>query len=437
MEMNKILLIIKREYLTRVKKKSFIIMSLLTPFLMAMVMVVPMWLATRDVPAKVIVVTDESGLIQDKLENNSSVQFEYSSQTPFVLKNYIFDEGKYGLLEIPQIDLNNPKGIKLTTPSSPSLEITMGIEKQLKTIIEDHKLEISGIDKAKLDSIKTWVNVETNVINAEGKEEQSHTEVAYFVGYIGSFMIYILVFVYGIQTMRGVIEEKTNRIVEVILSSVKPFQLMAGKIIGIGAVGLTQFLLWSALTLIFYVGVGMYFNLDELSQMDPGAVAGMQNISAQKVQMANDIVGIIDSIPFGFLLGSFVFYFLGSYLFYGSIFAAIGSAVDSETDAQQFQLPVTLPLIFSMVVLVAVLRDPNSSLAIWLSIIPFTSPIIMMMRLPFLNGPTWDLYVSMGVMVASIIFMVWMAARIYKVGILTYGSKPTYKQLFKWIFAKS
>ncbi len=434
--MNKILLIVKREYLSRVKKKSFIIMSLVTPLLLALLMVVPMWLALRDMPTKEIVVVDDSGFFVNNLKEDSFLKFEYSSLSATAAKEVAFAEGKYAVLEIPDFDIDNPTGFKLTTLNSPSFEVKVNLENQLKSIIEEYKLQNSGIDTDKLESLRTRINLETNIRVENGEEKEAFSEVAYIVGYVGSFLIYILIFAYGVQTMRGVIEEKTSRIVEVIISSVKPYQLMAGKIIGIGAVGLTQFFIWVSLTIAFYVAVGVVFQVDQLPQTgDMGMQSGY--FDEEKAEMARHIFDKIEAIPFGLIISVFLFYFVGAYLFYGSLFAAIGSAVDSETDAQQFQVPVTLPLIFSLVVLAAILRDPHGSLAVWLSIIPFTSPIVMMMRVPFMENQLWEIFVSMGVLAVSIVFTIWMAAKIYRIGILTYGSKVSYHTLFKWIFAKN
>lgn len=434
--MNKILLIVKREYLSRVKKKSFIIMSLVTPLLLALLMVVPMWLALRDMPTKEIVVVDDSGFFVNNLKEDSFLKFEYSSLSATAAKEVAFAEGKYAVLEIPDFDIDNPTGFKLTTLNSPSFEVKVNLESQLKSIIEEYKFQNSGIDTEKLESLRTRINLETNIRVENGEEKEAFSEVAYIVGYVGSFLIYILIFAYGVQTMRGVIEEKTSRIVEVIISSVKPYQLMAGKIIGIGAVGLTQFFIWVSLTIAFYVAVGVVFQVDQLPQTgDMGMQAGY--FDEEKAEMARHIFDKIEAIPFGLIISVFLFYFVGAYLFYGSLFAAIGSAVDSETDAQQFQVPVTLPLIFSLVVLAAILRDPHGSLAVWLSIIPFTSPIVMMMRVPFMENQLWEIFVSMGVLAVSIVFTIWMAAKIYRIGILTYGSKVSYHTLFKWIFAKN
>ncbi len=413
-------------------------MSLLTPLLLALIMIVPLWLATRDAPAREILVSDKSGFFEGKLVGDGTVEYDFYDQPIEILKEIAFSTGKYGVLDIPDVDIDDPKGITLITEHSASIEVKMKIEDQLKRILEDHKLEISGIDREKLDNIKTSVYIGTSVINDKGQVQSTHTEVAYIIGYLGSFLIYILIFAYGVQTMRGVIEEKTSRIVEVIISSVKPYQLMAGKIIGIGAVGLTQFLIWAFLTFSIYSIAGLLLDFDQMQQMNQGGAMQNTAMNAADTEMIKSVMEKIDSINFGLIIGVFLFYFIAAYLFYGSLFAAIGSAVDTETDAQQFQLPVTLPLIFSIVVLAAILRDPNSSLAIWLSIIPFTSPAVMMMRLPFIaNEISWDLYLSMGVLVLSIIVTTWVAAKIYRIGILSYGTKPSYKLLFKWIFAKN
>ncbi len=256
--------------------------------------------------------------------------------------------------------------------------------------------------------------------------------MATIIGYTSAFLMYFFIFLYGVQTLRGVIEEKTSRIVEVIISSVKPFQLMMGKIIGIGAVGLTQFLLWVILTLIIYQGALTYYDVD-ISSSRQIELSG----TAQESDV--DIPAIfekIDTINFSFLLSTFLFYFLAAYLFYGSLFAAVGSAVDNDADAQQFQLPITLPLILSIVMLGAVIRDPHGDLAFWASIIPFTSPVIMMMRIPF-DPPVWHIVLSMVCLVLGFIFTTWLAGRIYRIGILMHGAKVNYKILFKWLMMRN
>jgi len=435
--MNKIWLITRREYLTRVRRRSFLIMTVLGPLLFGVLMVVPIWLASRDVPQKTILVKDDSGIFRDKLQGNGTVKFEYIELPVESAKQLALETDKYGLLHIPEVKLENPDGFVLFARNNISIEVKAQLERQLEEELRSLKLERSGIDKAKLESLKTQVNIKTKITSSDKDEAEKagYSEVASAIGYVGALLIYFLIFVYGIQTMKGVIEEKTNRIVEIIISSVKPFQLMIGKILGIGAVGLTQFLLWVLLTFGVYVTAASYFEVDKIQEM-PATGMSSQRYDAEQVQMITDIFGTIETVPVGFLIGVFLFFFIGAYLFYGSLFAAIGAAVDSESDAQQFQLPVTIPLIFSIIILAAILRDPHSNLAIWLSIIPFTSPVIMMMRVPFMTEPGWDLIASMVVLVLSFIFTTWLAGKIYRIGILSYGSKVNYKTLFSWIIGK-
>ena len=429
--MNKIILIIVREYVTRVRKKSFIIMSLLGPLFFGAVFIIPVWLASREGDHKVIEVLDESGLFHGKLQSGDNVQFVYISQSLDSAKGQLKNSGLSGLLYIPKLDLQNPTGITLFAENNPSYDIQQNLENSIKKQIEDIKLKESGLDREKLESIKADVNINTINITGSG-EKEGDTAVASVVGYLFSLLIYFFIFLYGVQTLRGVIEEKTNRIVEVIISSVKPFQLMMGKIIGICAVGLTQFLIWILLTGTIYIGARTYFHIGQT----PPQMQMMANNAPDVNAHAQEIFSKIENIDFPLILGSFVFYFLGAYLFYGALFAAIGSAVDSDTDAQQFQLPITLPLIFSVIILAAVLKEPHGSLALWTSIIPFTSPVIMMMRIPF-DPPLWQIGISMALLVVGIFFNIWLASRIYRIGILMHGTKASYKTLAKWFLMKN
>jgi len=322
--MNKIGLIIAREYITRVRKKSFIIMSIIGPMLFGLMFVIPIWLASREGENKVIEILDESGYFQDKFESEGSVTFKYLNNSIDEAKESLSSSEYYGLLYIPRLDLEKPDGITFFAEKNPSIEIQSLIEKMLRNEIEDIKLSQSGIDKAELEKIKTNVNL--NVINiTDVGEKEGDVIVATITGYIASLLIYMFIFMYGIQTMRSVIEEKTSRIVEVIISSVKPFQLMMGKIIGVGAVGLTQFLIWIVLTIVIYQGVLSFYSID-MSQTSQ--VEMMQN--SQSVEMQNQLPEIfskIDTINFPLLLGAFMFFFIGAYFFYGALFAAVGSAV--------------------------------------------------------------------------------------------------------------
>lgn len=430
--MNKILLIVKREYLTRVRKKSFIVMSVVGPLLFGLMFMIPIWLVTRDADEKVIEVLDESGYFRDNFNEKGSVKFIFIDQDIDEAKKSLTDSDKYGILYIPDIELDNPEGIIFFAEQNPSIEVQADLEQMIKRRIEDIKLEKSGIDKDKLEGIKTKVSINTINISSAG-EKEGDTGIATAVGYLASLLIYFFIFMYGIQVMRGVIEEKSNRIVEVIISSVRPFQLMMGKIIGIGAVGLTQFLLWAVLSMAIYTGVYKYY-MGDIPQNSEVITMGEQMKEVPQPE-ATEIFEKIETINFPLIIGSFVFYFIAAYLFYGSLFAAVGSAVDNDSDAQQFQLPVTIPLIFSVIILTAIIREPHGSLALWTSMIPFTSPVIMMMRIPF-EPPTWQIGISMALLVLGFIFTTWIASRIYRIGILMHGGKTSYKILFKWLFMK-
>ena len=432
--MNKIALIIRREYLTRVRKKSFIIMSIVGPLLFGLIFVIPIWLASREGDEKVIEVLDESGYFRGKFEGAGAVSFRYLDNSIEEAKNDLKSKNSYGLLYIPKLDLDKPSGITFFAENNPSIEVQSSLERFLKNEIEEIKLNQSGIDKEKLEKIKTKIDL--NVINLTEKgEKEGDVGVATAAGYFAALLIYFFIFLYGVQTLRGVIEEKTSRIVEVIISSVKPFQLMMGKIIGIGAVGLTQFLLWVFLTFLIYQGALSFYNVD-ISKSKQIELAQSNDASPNGDVDVPEIFDKLGTINFPLILGTFLFYFITAYLFYGSLFAAVGSAVDNDADAQQFQLPITLPLILSIVLLTAILRDPHGNLAFWASIIPFTSPVVMMMRIPF-DPPVWHIVLSMFCMVCGFIFTTWFAGRIYRIGILMHGSKVNYKILAKWFMMRN
>lgn len=433
--MNKISLIISREYLTRVRKKSFIIMTFVGPLLFALLIIVPTWLATRGGDEKVIEVIDESGLFQNVLTDSDEINYTFTSNDPEVAKQELKNSDTYGLLYIPAIDINDPQGIQFYSTSKPSVGIISNLERSIRQKAETIKLEKSGLTQEVLDNLKVDVNIATISITEQGEQESSSL-AATGIGYISSLLIYFFIFFFGAQIMRGIIEEKTSRIIEVMISSVKPFQLMMGKIIGVGAVGLTQFLLWTLLTFTITTVLSSVFGFE------PQAANGMVNGQSTELQAAatqNEFSGImsaIQSINIPQVLICFLIYFLGGYLLYGSLFAAVGSAVDSEVDSQQFMLPVTLPLIISIVTLGAVLNDPHGPVAFWMSMIPFTAPVVMMMRIPF-GVPWWQLALSISLLIGGFIFTVWFASRIYRVGILMHGTKVNYKVLAKWFMMKN
>ena len=432
--MNKTGLIIKREYVTRVRKRSFIIMSILGPLLFALIWIIPIWLATREGDEKIIRILDESGLFYEKLADEGSIKFEYITTGLNEAKINIRQSKYYGLLYIPDINIDDPDGILFFAESNPSIDVIGTLERKLKVEIEDIKLKRSELDKETIDGLKARVNIKSINMTDSG-EKASSAGVATIVGYVSALLIYFFIFFYGIMILKGVIEEKTNRIIEVIVSSVKPIQLMMGKIIGVGAVGLTQFLIWVFFTALITNGLGAYFNVSRYTEPTKIDIVESPEEPSAEDEFLTEILGSIESINIPQLLISFLIYFLGAYLLYGALFAAVGSAVDNDTDAQQFQLPITIPLIFSIIVLGAILKDPHGSLAFWLSVIPFTSPVIMMMRLPF-GVPAWEILLSISCLVFGFLFATWLAARIYRIGILIHGTKVNYRTLWKWLWLK-
>lgn len=433
--MNKTFLILKREYITRVKKPSFIIMTFLGPILMASLMVVPIFLATMsDSGIKKIAVLDETEWFAGKFENDNDFQFEYVDIQVDSVKSSVLKGDYDALVYIPKTGLNIPVNAMLFSSKQASLSMKSYIRNTIKTEVENRKLIASGIDPEVIKSSKTNINIQTIRLEENGEESKSYTEVDFALGLISSILIYFFIFMFGAQVMRGVIEEKTSRIIEVIVSSVKPFQLMMGKILGIALVGLTQFMLWVLLTLGIYTIVSAIFGPEAVSQIQTGGMMGQMPDTAQLAgnQQVNEIFDIIRSIDFGVIIFSFVVYFIGGYLLYAALFAAIGSAVDNEADTQQFMLPVSAPLILGMVLSNFVVNNPDGGIAFWLSMFPLTSPVIMMVRIPF-GVPYWQIALSMGILILGFLFTTWLAAKIYRTGILMYGKKITYKELWKWL----
>lgn len=444
--MNKIFIIIKREYLTRVKKRSFLIMTVLGPILMAAMFIGPAWLSqVEDNELKTIAVIDSSKIFVERLPETDLIKFKYlTNQRVSDIENNFAKNKYYALLYIPPSVLSSPNVI-LTSNKQPSLAVRMHISNSLKRDIESLKLLKSNIDPQVLKSIETSVNVNVTKVNDDGTRENKSADLQMILGIVGGMLIYFFIFMYGAQVMRGVIEEKLSRIIEVIISSVKPFQLMMGKIIGIAFVGLTQFLLWIILTMtivttvksVFFPDLNTFKNIQAQSVMSKTDV----NVSSKqnKEISYSDVNAVFDSIKtidFPVVIGSFIFFFIVGYLLYSAMFAAIGSAVDSEADTQQFMMPVTIPLILSIVLIGNVTSNPEGPIAFWFSIIPFTSPVVMMMRIPF--GVPWhEVVLSVVLLVASFIFMTWIAGKIYRTGILMYGKKVSYKELYKWLKYKN
>ncbi len=438
--MNKILLIIQREYFSRVKKKSFIVMTILVPVLFIGMISLIAYIAVKQNDfgdKKKIEVADESGRFFARLKNDNSVTYTAAKDLATAKSSFIKDGYDY-LLYIPA----SMEGVQLLGEKKAGPMTSGKIEDELTEIIRAQRLAEAGIDSVTLAKAQKSISVASMQVTEKGVKD-ANAGVAMGLGILCAFLIYLSLFIYGTQVMRGVIEEKVSRIVEVIISSVKPFQLMLGKIIGVGMVGLTQFVLWIAISIGLSMAGGtalmknsMHNKQEQMAQMQH--VGGNVSVATQQVP-ANETSGVMQAIagiPIAYTLGCFLFYFLFGYLLYSAIFAAVGSAVDNETETQQFMLPITLPLIFTFALAQSfIINNPDSSLSIWLSMIPFTSPIAMMIRIPF-GVPVWQLAVSMVLMVLGFLFTTWVAARIYRVGILMYGKKASYKELAKWFMYK-
>jgi ABC-2 type transport system permease protein len=450
--MNKIPLIIRREYMTRVRKKSFIIMTLLTPLLFALIFIIPaLVMSNKDKDfKKIAVIEDGSDLFKDVIPNTEDTEFDYLSGVRLNdIKNTFSDMGYYGVLYISPQLITTPNAIQLISKKQPPIGLLDHISGSLEKEIERQKLlayNIENLDEI-LRSINTSVKVQTIKMDEKGETKETSTGVSMALAYIGGFLMYMLVFMFGAMVMRGVIEEKTNRVVEVIVSSVKPVQLMLGKIIGIALVGLTQFALWVVLTMAIVMVVKSNIlpkdTMEQIQQLPQTfadadqATAAAGTAAASEVQFTElqQILANAMNQPWGLIIFSFIFYFLTGYLLYASLFAAIGSAVDNETETQQFMLPVTIPIILALVVAMGTMQNPESSLSFWFSLIPLTSPIVMMARIPF-DVPAWQIALSMVLMLLTILGSVWMAAKIYRTGILMYGKKSSYKELWKWLTYK-
>jgi ABC-2 type transport system permease protein len=416
--MNKVLLIIQREYLTRVRKKSFIVMIFVVPLLiLAMGGIIALVAKDSDklTSLQIVNVSDDSKIFAGKFHDIANIKFFVSNKDLNANKAESKKDENISTLYIPA-DYGKKGSVQIFSKKKSPMQLTDEIEKQMGNIAFDYNMIQHHIDTAVIHSIKKAdISVNTVEITETG-DKNSNLGANIGIGIACAIFIYLSLFIYGGQVMRGVIEEKTSRIIEVIISSVKPFQLMLGKIIGVGLVGLTQFSAWIILSVISSKIAGHAFSSSQ------GFMAGL--------------ISTLSTIPFGYILGCFLFYFLTGYLLYSALFAAVGSAVDSETETQQFMFPITLPLLFTYMLSVTVLfRAPDSALAVWLSIIPFTAPVAMMVRLPF-DPPVWQVALSMFMMVVGFLCTTYVAARIYRVGILMYGKKASFKELSKWFFYK-
>ncbi|HVB03064.1 MAG TPA: ABC transporter permease [Chitinophagaceae bacterium] len=430
--MHKTWLIIKREYLSRVKKRSFIIVTLLVPVLVVIFFGIMAFLAVGgSSEVNQVGVLDNSGVFTHNLHNGNNIFFHYvSGETPDHFRLHYQSEGYTGALCIPMFKINQPKGFTYYGKTQLGLDADTYISGQLDSVLESKRMQLAGISPGILKSIKADINLIT--ITGEDQKEGS-VLVAFLVGYGSGFLIYFSMIFFGMMTMRGVMEEKTNRIAEVIISSVRPFQLMMGKIIGIAGVGLTQFFIWIVVVLILINGAlavlpGLAVHAGHLQSIHaPAHTPGNNQIAMQIHQVLNS------NINFTLVIGGFLFYFLFGYLMYAALFAAVGSCVDQDAaESQALILPITLPILMSFLIMFNAIQHPNSALAIGASIFPLSSPLVMIARIPF--GVPWtQLAVSAVLLIGGFIMTTWLAGKIYRTGILLYGKKVTLKEMAKWL----
>jgi ABC-2 type transport system permease protein len=440
---SKILLIIRREYLTRVKKKSFIVMTMLAPVLFASLLIIPVWLKSVSTSKDTVAVVDESGIFESKLENSEKLVFtnvENLDNAREQLKTGMYDL----VLHIEKTDSMKANPVALFyNKKQPGMDPISAIEKQLQDILQNKLLmqtyQITTEDYNKIKAVRISISGAQDVRT----EKETNTAINTGIGFISGILLFMFVVMFCTQVMQGVIEEKSNRIIEVIVSSVKPFQIMMGKIVGIAMVGLTQFVLWIILTLGIVTVAGTMLSSSFAEQAMTAQTAGMTNmmtpemmeqmpVQMQPNDMLNNLMSGFENIDFTLIIAMFFIFFIGGYLLYAALFAAVGSAVDNEADTQQFMAPLMTPLMIGYIAALMLVGNPHGAAAFWLSMVPFTSPMVMMMRVGF-GVPVWELALSIGLLVAGFIFTTWLAAKLYRVGILMYGKKVTYKELWKWL----
>lgn len=446
--MNNTFLILKQEYLKRVKKKSFIILTILMPFLIAAVYGLVIYFSVKDDTEKrTIAVYDETSLFMGEFSDEGATSYHFIPKEDYEqLKQNLKGSGYYGLLHIPG-NIYSTNQAQLISEKQLPIELAERIERKLSRFIENDKRQkviaesgIPDLEKQLLET-RTSVNLSTLKVSESGETKKSSSVVAFIASYAMGLIIYFFVFMYGAMVMRSVMEEKKSRIIEVIISSVKPSQLMAGKIIGTALVGLTQVAIWIVLGGIGLVVVQGFFSPDTAQQMGQSLMesqGGMNPAMAQATQtnQVNEVMEMIANLNIPLILFSFVFYFLAGYLLYSSLLGAVGAAVDNDEDSQQMVFPVTFPLIFSIMLLFPIAKNPEGQLAFWTSIIPFTSPVAMMARIPY-GLPAWELILSMCLLVLTTVGAIYAAAKIYRVGLLMYGKKVNLKELVKWLRYKN
>ena len=436
--MNKIWLIIKREYLTRVRNKTFLLSTFLLPVaFMLLIFGSAFFAMSSKEKLKKIAVINDPGLYIANLKSDS-VHLVYDFNNKIDSTNFSTN-GYDAVLNLNHDSLT--RKFIIHSKKQLGIDAQNDIEKSLDKALETDQLQKKGIHKEILDNIIKQTNgvfsIDNRLTTEVGKSQGVNAQLNYGVGFGSGILIYITMFIFGAMVMKGVMEEKTNRIAEVMISSVKPFQLMMGKILGIAAVGLTQFFLWILLIFILLTAVGLFVPhqiIEQTGNLNKNMPMGGNNAMMMKLM---DLKQTASNINWPQIISCFIFYFLGGYLFYASLFAAIGSVINEDPqEAQSLMLPITMPIIFAFIIMTSNLNTPDSSIMVWASIIPFTSPIVMMARIP--SGVPWQqLVLSMALLIGGFLFTTWLAAKIYKTGILMYGKKATWKEMFKWAFRKS
>jgi ABC-2 type transport system permease protein len=418
--MNKIFYIIQREYITRVSKKTFWILTFLIPLLYLGLIGMSVYVNTETGnQLQTVYVLDQSNIF-DTLKSTETVTFVYPAKTDEKeLERTVLDNEKCHILKIPNLNIDDPQGFSLISSRKNNGRVLSTIKSVLSERVRDIRIHKLGLENSIIEKLDPKIVINTTKLSQEGYE-RDNSVIASAVAFISGFLNYLFILLYGSLVLRGVQEEKSNRIVEIIVSSVRPFELMFGKIVGVALVGLTQFFLW-----IFFIAA---LTMAAINMPGHFSAGGADDGFSQ-------VIASLSHFNFTFILAVFLFYFVFGYLLYSSMFASIAAAVDNQADVQQFMLPISIPLIISFVFVQPVIDAPQSALAIWLSIIPFSSPMIMMARISF-DVPLWQLIVSMLSLILTFIFTTWICAKIYRVGILTYGGKVSYKDMYKWIFYK-
>jgi ABC-2 type transport system permease protein len=432
--MNHLPLIIKREYMTKVRNKSFILMTFLTPFIMIGLFSFVGYLSNiNNDTVRTIYVLDDTGFVSETFKTTDYTIYNLLSEVDLeTAKALANQEDAYGLLYIPEMSIETVSNfIKFYSEESPSLSFISSLESKIEAKLSELKLQSEGVDLALIDASK--MNVDINQESFEGvKTSKVGSLMKLGFGSFAGYLLFMFIIVYGNMIMRSVIEEKTSRIIEVIISSVKPIQLMLGKIIGTSLAGITQFTIWIVLGGVIMFAASSIFGI-EMSQTPQHELVNQTLQNPESIDKLQLIINEFQMLPLGNLVIAFILFFIGGYLLFSSLYAAIGAAVDNETDTQQFMLPVILPLILAIYVgMFTVIEDPHGTISTVFSFIPFTSPVVMLMRIPF-GVPVWQQLVSLLILIVTFIFIVWFAAKIYRVGILMHGKKPTYRELYKWL----